>query len=239
MRIVVVCALLASAGLAEAGGRFQVAQTRIDLSEQAPASVLQITNHGTEPLRLQLTAATWRDDRDGAMQLGATNEIIIRPSLIEIAPGGSRAVRVGTTARPSGDELSFRVFVEELPDRRPVAGSRIQVLTRVGIPVFVAPKQRSTGATVQLALAPKLATLAVKTTGNMHIKLAKIVVRGVAGATTRWKREAVGWYVLPKIERRFVVDLPADGCANVDGVIAEITDEGGQTWTSAPMSCAN
>ena len=80
---------------ARAESSFQVNPTMVSLSREVPAEAVVITNHGTQALRVQVDATTWHEDADGVMQLVATTDLVVRPSLLEIEPGRSKTVRVG------------------------------------------------------------------------------------------------------------------------------------------------
>ncbi|HEY1551955.1 MAG TPA: fimbria/pilus periplasmic chaperone [Kofleriaceae bacterium] len=239
MRALVVALVLASAGAAHAQAQFAVDRTRIDLTDAGPTGALTITNHGHAALRLSLAAFSWHDDIDGAMQLQPTTDIVVRPALIEIAPGTSRVVRIGTTVRPGSAEASFRVFAEELPSRVPEASNTIAVRTRVGIPVFVAPRgSASIGAlSPVVALDGGKAVVTVQGVGALHAKLATITVKAIANGKVRWSHDVGGWYVLPGQTRRFPVALGTDSCAGADQLVAEIVGEDNTRWLGPPLRC--
>jgi P pilus assembly chaperone PapD len=131
------------------------------------------------------------------------------------------------------------VFAEELPDRRPEVPGTIAVRTRIGIPIFVAPR----GNAVVGALAPTVgfeaghAVVTVRPAGALHVKLATVTIRALTGGMLRWHHEVNGWYVLPGQVRRFPVELGSDTCAGVDEVVAEIVGEDGTRWTGPPAPC--
>lgn len=229
-----------TAGVAHAQSAISIDRTRIDLDDTTPSDAVVITNRGTAALRLSVEAFAWRDDAAGAAKLADTTDIVVHPSLVEIAPGASRVVRVGSTAKAAGVEQTFRVIAEELPDRRVAqqAGT-IAVRTRVSIPVFVAP--RSGAASVTVAIAARTATTAtieVDDAGARHVKLATIRVRAVRGGVDRWSHDIAGWYVLAGESRRFEVPLGTDACGDGDELVADAVGEDGATcWTSAPIAC--
>ena len=231
--------VLVSSAAAQADGKFQVDPTRVDLAPDAPTAAILVSNEGAEPLRLQLTAVRWRDDVDGGIQLEPAPDVIVRPALVEIPAGQKRPIRVGLAAPSGALEGSFRVFVEELPDRRPANGGRIQVLTRVGIPVFVAPRRTTTDLRVTVAaVTGGAATVMVEATGTVHVKVATVTVTAVSGeGAVAWSHEETGWYVLAGALRRFGVGLGRDVCRAGDRITAEVVSEDGATWTSPPARC--
>lgn len=235
--LVVIALVAGTVTAARAQNRFLVEPTRIDLSSAAPAGALSITNHGDAPLRVQLMAARWHDDIDGTPQIEPTKAILLRPSIVEIPAGKTRAIRIGTTIMSGPTEASFRVFIEELPDRQPTGGAQIRVLTRISVPVFIAPRSPSIKLSARATIAEGKVVVAVHNAGTKHVKLAKVQVGARRDGARRWVREATGWYVLAGSDRRFAIDLTGEGCAAADRLIVELTDEDGQVVTGAPAPC--
>ena len=218
-------------GTAHADNRFQVEPTRVDLSGQAPAGAVIVTNHGADPLRIQIDAMRWTDDVDGVQQLTETKDLVVRPSLVEIAPGKSKTIRIGTVTPQGEQEGSYRVFIAELPDHTKPQSAQIQVLTRLGVPVFIAPTKPSVTLVPKVSVAGGQATVVVANQGTRHVKLAKVRVVGVREGQQRWDHEGTGWYVLAGHDRRFVVDVGADDCRAGDRTRIELIDEDGEART--------
>ena len=237
LAIATVATLGMLAARARADGQFQVEPTRIDLSTQAPAGAVVVTNHGTEPLRLEAKAFRWSDDLDGAPLLAATSEVVIRPAIIEIPAGASRTLRIGTTAMSAADESSYRVFVEELPNPKTLKRGQITVLTRIGLPVFIMPKQPAAKLEPTVALEGDHAVIHVRNAGTQHVKLLKVKVTAMHDGKRMWQHEAAGWYVLAGADRRFQVSLAKDTCAAGDALVGELTDEDGHAVTTPLGSC--
>lgn len=237
MRTLVLAAVMMVAGVlgareARADGVFQVNPTRLDLGAAAATTALTVTNHGTSRLRLQLSVTGWTDAADGAMQLTPTTDLVVRPSLVVVEPGATRTVRVVAAVAAAARERSYRLFVEELPDRSAATGGMIRVVTRIGVPVFVAPAVATQSARVAVTAAGDRARVAVTATGSLHAKLLTVRVK-----TRAWSREIVGWYVLPAATRTFEVALGDARCAAGDALIAEVIDESGAAWSSEPRAC--
>lgn len=222
------CALVAPA---RADGRFQVDPTVVELSAAARNGAVIVTNHGTTALRLQATVFAWSEDDRGA-ELQPTGDLVVRPALLEVPAGASRTVRVGSLVGARALEQSFRLFVEELPDRS-AAQPGIRVLTRIGVPVFIAPPERR----AVLDVRAQRGAVTVANTGTVRVKLATLELRALARGAARWTHAAPGWYVLPGRERRFAIEVGKDACRAGEQLVAIATDEGGASWTSTPTPC--
>jgi len=236
---IVAATLIALCGYARAESQFQVEPTRVDLSAAAPAGAIEITNRGTTVLRLQLSAQKWHDDKNGAMQLEPSNDVIVRPALVEIAPGRSRTIRVGTVASAAVVEGSYRVFAEELPDRGVHPSMQVQVRTRIGVPVFIAPKQRGKVAlTEEVVLGTASdAKVVVANAGTQHVKLTRVAVTARHQGAAVWRHEAAGWYVLSGAQREFSIALADDACKPGDTIEVQAIDEDGLVYAMKPRRC--
>ncbi|HEY0194900.1 MAG TPA: fimbria/pilus periplasmic chaperone, partial [Kofleriaceae bacterium] len=140
--------VLAGTAVARAEAQFQVDPTMVELAAGAQSGAVIVTNHGSAPLRLETSVFAWAESPDGGMVLTPTSQVVVRPALLEVPPGGSRTLRVGSLASAGAAEQSFRMFVEELPDRSAAQATGVRVLTRLGVPVFIAPAQRRQAITV-------------------------------------------------------------------------------------------
>jgi fimbrial chaperone protein len=158
------------------------------------------------------------------MQLSPTEEVIVFPPLVTIGPGEERNLRVGTTAEAGPAEKSYRIFLEELPPpERPGERSQVRVLSRIGIPVFVAPlRTEARAALAELSLVKGRATFALRNTGTVRVRPSRVRLEGRgADGKALFARDLDAWYVLAGGERRYEVPLPAERCAEVRALAVE------------------
>src|SRR5216684_4497892 len=89
----------------------------------------------------QVTSFAWSQDASGAVQLAPTEDIVFFPALLTLKPGEERKVRVAATVAAKDVERTYRIFFEELPplERPQNLGAQVRILTKMGIPIFVAP----------------------------------------------------------------------------------------------------
>jgi len=158
------------------------------------------------------------------MQLSPTEEVIVFPPLVIVGPGEERNLRVGTTAEAGPAEKSYRIFLEELPPpERPGERSQVRVLSRIGIPVFVAPlRTEARAALAELSLVKGRATFALRNTGTVRVRPSRVRLEGRgADGKALFARDLDAWYVLAGGERRYEVPLPAERCAEVRALAVE------------------
>ncbi len=225
-------AALLHAGLASAA-TFRVSPVQLSLSASSTSGLLTLSNESGEPLRFQLTAFQWGEDERGQMQLAPTSDLVVFPTLLTLEPGKERKIRIGAATPLAPSEKTYRVFVEELPPAETAgakpAGSRIRVLTRMGIPIFLAPPRTETGAEIAEArLENARLRFLVRNSGNVHFTLKTVRVQAIGSAgETILDRQENGWYVLAGGAREYAWTLTPQECARVRKVKIEAqTDTG-------------
>jgi len=169
-------------------------------------------------------ANLWAQAEDGQMQLSPTGDVIVFPPIVAIGPGEERNLRIGTRAQAGAVEGSYRIFLEELPPpQRAGDKSQVQVLSRIGIPVFVAPGRPEVRAELAgLSLEKGRATFALRNTGTVRVRPSRVRLEGLGvDGKAVFARDLDAWYVLAGGERRFEVPLPAGRCAEVRALAVE------------------
>jgi fimbrial chaperone protein len=128
---------------ASAGG-VSVSPTRVELSADQRIAALTLTNDSSRPYTLQMEASRWfqangRDDHE------PTDELLATPPIFTLEPGESQVVRVGLRRSPDANqELSYRLFAQEIPEPTPEGFSGLHLVLRLSMPVFVAPARPAT-----------------------------------------------------------------------------------------------
>jgi fimbrial chaperone protein len=96
-----------------------------------------------------------------------------------IAAGNEQIVRVGLRRAPEADrELSYRLFVEEVPGPAKPGFQGLQVALRIGLPVFVQPRKGPAKATLvwDAALRDDTVNLKVINEGSGHIQISDLAL---------------------------------------------------------------
>lgn len=205
-------------------GSFQVAPVRATLSTAQPVAALTVRNDGTEATVVQLELMSWAQ-RDGQDVYTATREILATPPIFTVPAGASQVVRIGLRRPPDGQrELSYRVYMQEVPPPPQPGFQGLQVALRIGIPIFVQPP---------VAARPLLTWRATRTaqgqlklgltnTGNAHVQVANFKLtlnRNQALAT-----QQAAAYVLPGQSREWILESTVPSGAALH--VAAQTDAG-------------
>jgi fimbrial chaperone protein len=218
--------VIAVAPRAARASQFSVNPTRIQLTPRVTSALVTVRNEGQSAIRLQVKTHAWSQRLDGQMQLDATDQVVVFPTLISLNPGEERRIRVAVTAPPGEVEQSYRVFLEELPTP-PSAGVQttgVQMLTRVGIPVFlqaISPAMRA--GLSEIGLSQDVLHFQVDNLGNTHFVPDGIHVRGQSAAgETVVDSSTDGWYILGHGARRYELRIPSPNCQRVRSILIEM-----------------
>lgn len=225
--LVFALAALAAWPARPSAAELQVSPIVVDLG-RARSALVSVRNVGRAPARFQVRAFDWAESPLGEMKLEPATDLVAFPTVLEIAPGQDRKLRVGTTAEPGERERTWRVFLEEiLPAETRSDTTRIRTRLRVGIPVFLAPARPISGAEIAgLGVERAKVTFLLRNAGTVRIRptVIRVSVQDVAG-TSIFEKTLDGWYVLAGGDRLYQVDLPDDVCARASAVTATAVGE--------------
>ena len=135
------CALLP---VAAAAGSYQVVPVRLLFGPRDRAVAVTLTNLGDTPLVLSAELFRWEQGSDGSDQLTPTDDLILAPPMVRLAPKAQQVVRLALL-RPANPQvqLTYRMFVREqaTPAQPGDAGVAVPVAVAMNLPVFVTPPQ--------------------------------------------------------------------------------------------------
>jgi fimbrial chaperone protein len=196
----------------EAGaGSFQVNPIRVDMAKGATTAAITVRNDGAGAVVVQSSVVGWSQD-NGQDVYAPTSEALVTPPIMTIPPGGEQIVRVGLRRAPDPQhELTYRLYLQEVPPPPKGGFTGLQVALRVGLPVFVAPtapgvrrvewsaRNRADGAIVLVA----------QNTGNAHVQITDFELR-LPGASEPVAHESSLAYVLAGQRRQWALSELAD-----------------------------
>lgn len=137
-------ALLLPPAWAAAAG-LQVTPLRVHLSADSPAGALTLRNHGDRPRVIQAEVVRWTQEA-GEDVHADTEDVLVTPPIFTLEPGESQVVRMGYTAgngeAGAAIEQAYRIYLQESPPPDEAEGAQLQLLLRLGVPLFIAPEGR-------------------------------------------------------------------------------------------------
>jgi len=202
---------------------FSVSPTRVELDARHRAAILTFSNSGDEPLRMQVRTMRWSVAADGQWQLIPSDDLIATPELLEIAPGHSVQLRIGSLLDAGASEASYRLLIDELPnlsDNKSVHSPEIKVLTQVSLPVFVEPAQVTRSPVLSAATIEHgvmVVGISDKGTQRLDPQSVKVTVTDRMGHVLG-QHDQIANYVLPGSTWFLRMKWPANICSRIASV---------------------
>ena len=129
-------------------GSFEVNPIRIDLTANTRSAALSVRNSGTEAVVVQTSIVSWTQE-NGQDVYAPTKEILGTPPIATIPAGGEQILRLGMRRAPDAvNELTYRLFLQEVPPPPKPGFQGLQVALRLSLPIFVQPRQGPAKATL-------------------------------------------------------------------------------------------
>jgi fimbrial chaperone protein len=207
-------------------GTFTVNPVRATLTPNQSVASLVVHNNGVEPSVIQVEAVSWAQ-QDGKDVYAPTREILATPPIFTVPAGGTQVVRVGLRrAADPQRELTYRLFLQEVPSATQAELKGLQVVLRIGLPVFVVP-----AATVKPVLQWRARVtdgglkLMATNDGNAHVQVAGVTLtRGGSGDTVL--KEHLARYVLPGQAGDWLLKVPSAPLPGTSLKLSAQTDAG-------------
>jgi fimbrial chaperone protein len=195
--------LVLCSALPAAAGPFSISPVRIYMAPRERATAITVTNEGDEPLVMQADIYDWKQKANGEDDLVLTEDMIVSPPIIKVAPKSRQVVRLAMLRpRPSGEQLTYRLIVREIPEAKPAGTNvQLQIALAFSMPVFITPN----GVKRNVACTTERAADAVKAvcenTGNAFAQPRSFELTSVDGG--KLASTDTGGYILPGVKRGF------------------------------------
>jgi fimbrial chaperone protein len=198
--------LLASLVAAPAfAGQFSVTPVRIFMAPRDRATAITVTNEGDDELVMQADVYTWHQKPSGEDDLALSEDLILSPPILKLAPRSRQVVRLARVGAPSPDQqLTYRMVVREVPEARKDPGKdvRLQVALAFSLPVFITPSglKRQLECEAQRSAADAVA-VTCNNTGALYAQPRELTLSGAGGRRLAGKDS--GFYILPGMKRTY------------------------------------
>lgn len=125
-------------------GAFQIDPVRVELSPDQLSAALVLRNDEKETSVIRIEARAWTQ-KNGEDVFESSKQILVTPPIATIAAGAEQVVRVALR-RPLDpeQELTYRIFLQEVPPPPRPGFNGLQVALRISIPVFAVPGSSAT-----------------------------------------------------------------------------------------------
>jgi P pilus assembly chaperone PapD len=190
-----------------------------------------VGNSGAAPLRFEVSVKRWTMAADGSWVLVPSDDLIVHPLMLEIAPGSRARLRVGQLV-PSHDpaEAGYRIELDEQATG-PRQSNSVRMLTRISLPVFV-DGGRDGAPAAALASAQWQGgglTFALHNGGDRYLPPQPLDVQVVdAGGVPLAKQSLQGNYVLAGATLPVRMHLPQALCERANELRVHLQETGTQ-----------
>ena len=190
-------------------GSFMVDPTRIELAPGQLSATLTIRNDDSEPAVIRAEARSWAQN-DGEDLYQSSKEILVSPPIMTVAPGSEQIVRIALRRQLDPlKELSYRIFLQEVPAAPRPGFSGLQMALRISLPIFAKPAS---------GVAPKAAwnvayltkdhalRVGMANEGNAHVQLQEFKLSTIKKADTLALQQTTT-YLLPGQRHEWLIKL--------------------------------
>jgi fimbrial chaperone protein len=201
MRRLVLTAILAIAAT-PLQASIRVSPVLVQVQAPGKATTLTLKNDDAKPHNVQIRVFRWTQT-EGEDRLDRTQDVVVSPPSISLAPGTEYVIRVVHVAqRPLQPDESYRVIVDEIPDRDAKLNG-VRFALRYSVPIFFASAPadearvqwtaRQTGDTLSLSAHNR---------GARHLRLSNLRLVDPSGHVLV-KQDGLVGYVLGGTDRRW------------------------------------
>ena len=218
--------MVASAGV------FSVTPVRLYMAPRDRAVAVTLRNEGDTPVVLQADINVWRQAPDGTDELVLTDDLVLAPPIIKLAPKAQQVVRLALL-RPAdaSRQLTYRMIIREVPEAQPTPGVEVPIALALSMPVFITPPtaKRQVNCGAQRS-DDKTVNLKCSNTGTAYGQIREAML--ARNGQTLAKFEG-GSYILPGASK--TISLKGDKSVSAGDAQLVITFDDGQTLTTSVM----
>jgi fimbrial chaperone protein len=230
--LVTTATVLPAASLASS---LQIAPVNIDVPAPGAASKVTIANGGSEQLNAQIRVFRWVQNK-GNDELVETRDVIASPPALKIGAGKKSVIRVVRVNKvPAQSEESYRLIVDEVPDK-PKSGQRgVGFAIRYSLPVFFSKPGEETTLNWTASVSGGKLVLKAANAGGRHARLAGLKVVGSNGKSVSFGNGLSG-YVLGQSSKVWTAKSQSIAPGSQVRIIAQGEDGPIETVTTVQAS---
>lgn len=206
---------------------FSINPIKIFFDSMNKTNILTIQNESDENVTLHLKAYTWEHNAKGKDIYAPTKDIIFFPKIVSITSTEERIIRLGTKIPQGKQEKTYRIFLEEIPGSSPTETTTVQIIMKVGVPIFIMPKKiDAIGSMEILDIIQGELSVAVKNDGNIHFIVRSIRTEGIdESGNALFQNEIGGGYVHGSNSKNFTIKIPENNCPKLKSINIDISTD--------------
>jgi fimbrial chaperone protein len=171
---------------------------------------LTVHNETASSTLVQVRAVEWTQSASGEDQYADTRDLLATPPVFTLAAGGEQILRVALRRAPDASrELSYRLFIQEVPPQANPDQRQLTMALRISLPVFVMPATKA-AADLQWSTqwqADGRLVVHARNRGTAHVQLTDFDLQ--AGGSSPMPGSHAVRYLLPGTTASWTLDMPA------------------------------
>jgi fimbrial chaperone protein len=160
-------------------GAFSVTPVRLYMSVRDRAVAVTVTNDADSEVVLQADVNTWQQTAEGEDRLELTDDLILSPPIIKLAPKARQVVRLARLAPPDvSRQVTYRLILREVPEALPAKQNvQISIALALSMPVFITPPKAARAVSCRIAgIEEKSVGVRCGNTGTAYAQVREIEV---------------------------------------------------------------
>ncbi|HAL38804.1 MAG TPA: molecular chaperone [Polaromonas sp.] len=215
---------------AASAGVFSVTPVRLYMTPRDRAIAVTLTNEGDSAVVLQADINSWSQKPDGTDELVLTEDLILAPPIIKLAPKARQVVRLALLKpADASKQLTYRMIIREVPEALPSTGIQVPIALALSMPVFITPPAAKRQMDCSTSPADATAVnLRCSNTGTAYAQIREAAIK--RGEQTLARFEG-GSYILPGASK--TVSLKSEKTVPAGQAQLVITFDDGQNLTTS------
>ncbi|WP_457625648.1 fimbrial biogenesis chaperone [Persephonella sp.] len=192
---------------------FSIQPIRLYVSPKKNTAVFEITNlTDKKTIRVETEIKKWDQDENGKFILEDTEDAIVVPPYIELAPKQKQLIKLAYLGSFDGNiQKAYRLYIKQIPDEIKVeknpkkVKTAIQIVVNISVPVFVNPPDAELKYNLSFTpveVSKEKIVLQVRNTGNAFARITKAVL--YKGDREIYSND-YALYILPQKNIKFVI----------------------------------
>jgi fimbrial chaperone protein len=222
--------ILATTCFAASAGVFSVTPVRLYMTPRDRAIAVTLTNEGDTAIVLQADINAWSQKPDGTDELVLTEDLILAPPIIKLAPKARQVVRLALLkSADASRQLTYRMIIREVPEALPSAGIEVPIALALSMPVFITPLvAKRLVACSALRTEGKVIALNCGNTGTAYAQIREAAVTRGGQELARFEG---GSYILPGSSKTLSLKAEKDVTPGTAQLV--VTFDDGQSLTNS------
>lgn len=205
----VLAGILATCGQAHATS-LQVSPVLIDVPAPGAAATVNVANLSEDAVVAQIRVFKWVQE-SGTDKLVETKDVVVSPPIAKLKPSSKAVLRVVRRAKaaPTGEE-SYRIVIDQVPEKKRTRGVGINFAVRYSIPVFFGGLDNEEASIIwEVGNKGGRTFVTATNAGSRRVRIADLKVKAAAGSVSFGG--GLTGYVLPRSSVTWTADRTLKG----------------------------